>query len=90
MADDARMAVSPRQIRAARAMLGWSQAELAQKAGVHRNALARLEVGRTDPRVSTLDAVVAALEAHGVTFIADQYGMKEGVTFNSRTVPRNP
>lgn len=71
------MAISPRQIRAARALLGWPQAELAQKAGVHRNVLARLEAGRTDPKVSTLDAVVEALQAHGIIFFADSDG--EGV-----------
>ncbi|MBI5162844.1 MAG: helix-turn-helix domain-containing protein [Magnetospirillum sp.] len=78
------MAITPRQIRAARALLGWSQAELAQRAGVHKNALARLEAGRTDPRVSTMDAVIEALTAEGITFTVDADGSAEGVQISAR------
>jgi predicted transcriptional regulator len=77
------MTISPRQIRAARALLGWSQVELALKAGVHKNALARLEAARTDPRMSTYDAVVKALEAHGIVFLDDDGG-GEGLRIRDR------
>ena len=70
--------VSSRQIRAARALLGWSQQELADRAIVSVNALARLENGKVDSRVSTLQAVEAALNKAGVEFL--QVGQKgEGV-----------
>jgi DNA-binding XRE family transcriptional regulator len=46
-----------RQIRAARALLDWSQQQLADKAIVSLNAVARLEKGRADPRVSTVLAI---------------------------------
>jgi predicted transcriptional regulator len=46
--------ITPRQIRAARALLGWSQQELADKAIVSLNALTRLEKAKVDSRVSTL------------------------------------
>ncbi|CDX39596.1 Helix-turn-helix motif [Mesorhizobium plurifarium] len=76
-ADCGRM-VSPRQIRAARALLGWSQQELADKAIVSLNALARLESGKVDSRVSTMQAIEAALARAGVEFLsAGQKG--EGV-----------
>ncbi|MEI9406995.1 helix-turn-helix domain-containing protein [Mesorhizobium argentiipisi] len=70
--------VSPRQIRAARALLGWSQQELADKAIVSLNALARLESGKVDSRLSTMQAIEAALARAGVEFLpAGQRG--EGV-----------
>jgi len=61
--------ITPRQIRAARALLNWSQQELADKAIVSLNALARLERGTVDPRMSTLAAVEKALARAGVEFI---------------------
>ena len=62
--------ISPRQIRAARGLLGWSQQELADKAIVSVNAVNRLERGQVDPRVSTLTAVDKALGRAGVEFLA--------------------
>jgi predicted transcriptional regulator len=68
--------VSPRQIRAARALLGWSQQELADKAIVSLNALARLESGKVDSRVSTLQAIEVTLIKAGVEFLpAGQKGV---------------
>lgn len=61
--------ISPRQIRAARALLGWSQQELADRAIVSLNALARLENGTVDSRVSTLQAIELALIKAGVEFL---------------------
>lgn len=70
--------VTPRQIRAARALLGWSQQLLADKAIVSVNALARLERGEVDPRMSTLMAVYRALTEAGIEFLpANEKG--EGV-----------
>ena len=62
--------ITPRQIRAARALLNWSQQELADKAIVSLIALARLERGAVDPRMSTLTAVEKALIRAGVEFIS--------------------
>jgi len=70
--------ITARQIRAARALLGWSQQELADKAIVSTNAVNRLERGLVDSRTSTLAAVQKALIRGGVEFIsADVKG--EGV-----------
>ena len=72
------MIITARQIRAARALLGWSQQELADRAIVSVNAVMRLELGKVDTRMSTLTAVERALVRGGVEFIAaDQKG--EGV-----------
>ena len=70
--------ITPRQIRAARALLGWSQQDLADRAIVSLNAITRLETGSVDPRVSTLLAVETALTKAGIEFLpADLKG--EGV-----------
>ena len=69
---------SGRKIRAARALLDWSQQQLADKAIVSLNAVARLEKGLVDPRVSTVMAIQKALTKAGIEFLAaDQKG--EGV-----------
>jgi transcriptional regulator with XRE-family HTH domain len=41
------------QLRAARALLNWSQDDLAMRSGVSRTVIARLEAGQTDARTST-------------------------------------
>ena len=66
--------MSPAQCRAARAMLGIDQSELASSAGVSRSTLIDFEAGSRTPRGSTLDAIRAALEAAGVQFIAQDNG----------------
>jgi predicted transcriptional regulator len=67
--------ITPRQIRAARALLGLKQADLAAAAGLSVQAVKLLENGKTDPRVSTLSAIERALTGAGVTFIdADRNG----------------
>ena len=74
--------ITARQIRAARALLGWSQQQLADNAIVSLNALARLEKGVVDSRVSTLLAIQKALMKAGIEFLeADQKG--EGVRLKS-------
>lgn len=71
--------VTPRQIRAARALLGWTQQKLADKAIVSLNALTRLEREQVDPRVSTLMAVEKALSKAGIEFLPGKAGRGEGV-----------
>jgi DNA-binding XRE family transcriptional regulator len=61
------------QIRAARAMIGITQAELAREAGLSTTGLNNIEAGRADAKGSTLRAIQAALEAHGVEFTNDAY-----------------
>jgi predicted transcriptional regulator len=74
--------ITARQIRAARALLGWSQQQLADRAIVSLNALARMEKGNVDSRVSTVVAVQKALTKAGIEFLdADAKG--EGVRLRS-------
>lgn len=59
------------QIRAARALLSWSAAELAERAGVTRFTIQRLEQtdGIPPSRSHTLDEIQRAFEAAGVEFL---------------------
>ena len=60
-----------RQIRAARALLGWSQADLCAAANISRPTLNDLENETGDPRRSSMTAVESAFRKHGVIFIDD-------------------
>jgi len=71
--------ITARQIRAARALLGWSQQTLADKAVVSLNAVTRLERGEVDPRFSTVMAVQKAITKAGVEFISEDGKKGEGV-----------
>ena len=75
--------ISPRQIKAARALLGWSQQDLADRAILSLNAVKRLEAEQSDPRVSTVLAIKTSLESGGVEFLAAGGGHGEGVRMAS-------
>ena len=71
--------VSIRQVKAARALLGWSQKDLAKVSGVSEPTIKRLEAGDGDlgGRQTTIDAIRAALESAGAEFTnADQPGVR--------------
>ena len=61
--------LTPQQLRAARAIVGWSREALAEKSGVPAITTKQFENGDTDPRLSTLHKWRRALEAAGVAFL---------------------
>ncbi len=61
--------LTPAQIRAARALLNWSQASLAEASGVASQSIKNIERGVTDPRLSTAMAIKTTLEKAGVRFL---------------------
>lgn len=63
--------ITGRQLKAARAMLGIEQAELARRARVARGTVRRMESfdGEVGSRTSTLSKVQAVLERAGVEFL---------------------
>ena len=66
-------AMTPEQCKMARAGLGLGVRELAERASVSTNTIARLEKGETlQPR--TVYAIRTALESAGVEFIAENGG----------------
>ena len=61
------------QIRAARALIGLPQEELAELAGVGPRTMSRIELGET-VRPASFEAVVNALESRGIEFIEENGG----------------
>jgi len=62
--------ITGRQIKAARALIGADQADLAKMAGVSRATVAHIENGG-DAKASTLVKIASALVVAGVRFIDD-------------------
>ena len=63
------------QVRAARALIGWSQAELSDAAGVELSVVDRFETGQSDSiPAETVARMGAALESAGVVFIPKNGG----------------
>lgn len=56
------------QVRGARALLGWSQAYLAEGINVRRVVIADLESCKHEPQASTLFALMSELTAAGIVF----------------------
>ncbi len=68
------------QLKAARALLGWSQSDLAERSGVSEPTIARLESfdGHLGGRAETGAKIRSALEKGGIEFI-DENGGGPGV-----------
>ena len=68
--------VSIEQVKAARALLRWSQTDLANRSGVSLPTIKRLEAatGEIGGRADTASAIRAALESAGVQFIEENGG----------------
>src|SRR5262245_31863779 len=62
-------ALSPAQFRAARALLAWSQQDLARAAHVAASTVADFERGYRTPVVNNAEAMRAALEGAGISFL---------------------
>ena len=60
--------MTPKQVRAARQLLCWSQADLAKEAGVGITTVADWELERRQPSFRVLGAMREALERAGVEF----------------------
>ena len=77
--------VSIRQIKAARALLGWSQEQLAANADVSIPTIKRLEAqdGPLGGRDDTSIKIRSALESAGIEFI-DENGGGPGVRLRKR------
>ncbi len=59
------------QIKAARALLGWTQKELAKVSGISLAAIAQIESGAGNPRVVTMTIIQKAFEKYGIEFSDD-------------------
>ncbi|ASS60325.1 XRE family transcriptional regulator (plasmid) [Rhizobium leguminosarum bv. viciae] len=59
----------PKHVRAARALLAWSQNELAKAAGIATSTVADFERGQRTPVPNNAQAIRTALEAEGISFL---------------------
>jgi transcriptional regulator with XRE-family HTH domain len=66
--------IRPEQIRAGRALVGMSQADLAAATGKTDMTIRRAETGKVAVAAETVAAIRAALEAAGCEFIAENGG----------------
>ena len=76
MGEKSILKVSIRQVKAARALLGWSQDDLAEAAEVSIPTIKRLEAidGPLGGRGKTSERIVGAIRSAGVEFIAENVG----------------
>ena len=82
--------ISASQLRAARALLGIDQKQLAGLAGISLPTIQRMEAstGTVRGTIDTLTRVVEAIEAAGVELISNEQpsqGLGRGVRFKERT-----
>ncbi len=61
-ADDPAVGDLGPNLRDARKRLGLTQEEISERSGVHPTEVSRIEAGKRDPRVSTLQRLARAVE----------------------------
>ena len=71
--------MSPEQSRAARGWLGWSQAELADRAGVATTTVHGFESGQRKLTRNNMAALRRAVEAEGIKLLFDEAGAAVGI-----------
>ena len=90
------MKISGNQITAARGLLGITQAELAEAAGLSMETIFKFEAGKSYPYASSLEKILGELDRRGIEFTN---GTGTGVRLNhakaaeyarTATQPRNP
>jgi transcriptional regulator with XRE-family HTH domain len=67
----------------ARGALNWTVRDLAEAAGLHRNTITNIEVGRYSGDPETLTTIESVLKRAGVEFI-DENGGGPGVRLKKR------
>lgn len=60
--EDGGMGALGTNLRAAREKLGLTQEQVAQRSGVHSTEVSRIEGGKRDPKVSTVERLAKAVE----------------------------
>src|SRR5688572_20797275 len=71
--------LTPAQLRAARALLGWSREDLADKSGVGANTTKDFEINDSNPKLRTVQMWMRSLEQAGVIFLNETEADGPGV-----------
>lgn len=66
--------INSAQCRAARALLNWSQQQLAEASKIGNATIRNFEAGRSEPQHATRDVLRRVFETAGVQFIAENGG----------------
>ncbi len=66
--------ITPKQCKAARAFLGWSQQDLADKARVVQKTITDFERGVTNPQRRIVEDIKTILQEAGIKFENDSEG----------------
>ncbi len=66
------MTITTAQIRGARGLLDWSQAELSRRTGISTTSIGNIESGHTQARESTLAIIRTAFERGGIDFMGTE------------------
>jgi transcriptional regulator with XRE-family HTH domain len=64
--------ITPRQIRAARALAAWTMEDLAVKTSLTADTITNIETARTQPREGTLERIVKAFDLEGIEFTENE------------------
>nr|WP_052600561.1 helix-turn-helix domain-containing protein [Microvirga lotononidis] len=77
--------LTPRLCRAARALLGWQQADLSENSGIPKPTVSAFETKDESARMSTMNnkAAIEAFEKAGLEFIPENGG-GAGMRFRER------
>lgn len=73
-------------LRAARALLGITQDELAERTGVGRNILQRIENGKSVP-TAQIDVIRSYMEKRGIVFLESSVEHGPGVALRRLQAP---
>jgi transcriptional regulator with XRE-family HTH domain len=80
--------MSPEQCRAARAWLGWTQQELARRAGVGLSTVRDFEKGERTPISQNLAAIRRAIEGAGIRLKFGENGEPMGIGKQAPAPPK--
>jgi transcriptional regulator with XRE-family HTH domain len=64
--------ITGRQIRAARGLLDWDASQLADKAGLTRRTVGRIEADLVQAHEKSLASIIHVFDVHGVEFLDDE------------------
>jgi len=73
--------MTPATLRAARALLNWSQKDLSRASGVHVNTINNFENGLSDVKMSTIIKLRVTFAKHGIEFIEPDGVSGSGLRF---------
>jgi transcriptional regulator with XRE-family HTH domain len=70
------MTITGQQVKAARALLAWTQSELGGQTGVSASTIGHFEAGRRRAAVLSVSVIQRTLEVAGVEFVDGEPGVK--------------